>query len=344
MKRTTRSLLLIAMMTISASRLHGEFVTFRFEGTVSEVNFEPWPELSEDALPPVGSAFCGFYRFDSMAVDAASDRYQNSYHTLSPDGGVSVSIGDLQWKAPHTYILTFHDSPSGIDSYEAGDWLGIDLISHPSVANILDRWNFQLRVLGDQNLLSKPLPSIPPSLAAATTATLFMYGDSASSTSPLPILTISASLDSLTSGCDLNHSGDCDASDIDLLTDIVQAGGFRFDLDLNSDTLLDDEDRRVLVEDMMQTFFGDINLDGQVNSVDLNTLALSWRITDATSWSQGDFNGDGNVNPSDLNDLALNWRSGVVAAASAHGVPEPASIGLLLGGFVSLRIRRRRNR
>ena len=74
---------------------------------------------------------------------------------------------------------------------------------------------------------------------------------------------------------------------------------------------MDTDDRDFWISDIKNTFFGDTNLDGQVNVVDLNSLALSWRTHGATSWSQGDFNGDGNVNASELNDLALNWRSGV---------------------------------
>ncbi len=107
---------------------------------------------------------------------------------------------------------------------------------------------------------------------------------------------------------------------------------------MNDDGIVDQGDRIIWITDIKNTFVGDTNLDGRVNSADLNTLALSWRSTDATSWSHGDFNGDGNVNASDLNDLALNWRSGVVAATSAPAVPEPSSfMQLLLGVFAFVR-------
>ncbi len=67
--------------------------------------------------------------------------------------------------------------------------------------------------------------------------------------------------------------------------------------------------------------------------------ATNGRTTDATSWAQGDFNGDGNVNSSDLNLLALNWQSGTIQAASA--IPEPSSaVLLLLGGALLLRSHR----
>ena len=63
---------------------------------------------------------------------------------------------------------------------------------------------------------------------------------------------------------------------------------------------------------------GDANLDGRVDSADLNALALNWHRTDADQWSQGDFDGNGIVNSGDLNILALNWQSGVGGAALAQ--------------------------
>ena len=94
----------------------------------------------------------------------------------------------------------------------------------------------------------------------------------------------------------------------------------------------------------MVTWFGDANLDLQVNATDLNALALNWRRTDADSWSQGDFNGDRIVNAADLNQLALNWRSGVNPAPASAAVPEPAGVLLLSLGFIGLVVERHRRR
>jgi hypothetical protein len=90
------------------------------------------------------------------------------------------------------------------------------------------------------------------------------------------------------------------------------------------------------IKDYYGTWIGDANLDRQVNSTDLNALALNWRRTNADSWSQGDFNGDSIVNAADLNALALNWRSGVNVAAASAAVPEPAGMALLyVGAFLA---------
>jgi hypothetical protein len=137
---------------------------------------------------------------------------------------------------------------------------------------------------------------------------------------------------------DFNRDGALDVNDLEALTAEVQAGSIDLKFDVDGNDIVDTNDRNVWITDIKNTFIGDANLDGQVNAEDLNALALSWRSTFATSWSQGDFNADGTVNASDLNELALNWRSGVAAAASAPAVPEPSSLTLLLlGGLALLR-------
>ena len=64
---------------------------------------------------------------------------------------------------------------------------------------------------------------------------------------------------------------------------------------------------------------GDANLDGLVNSQDLNIVGRNWRSDRDVAWTGGDFNGDGFVNATDLNLLGRNWGSGMQAAP----VPEP---------------------
>ena len=132
---------------------------------------------------------------------------------------------------------------------------------------------------------------------------------------------------------DFNGDSVFDVVDLDAL---IGAGPNDTQFDLDENGIVDTGDRDVWISDIKNTFVGDINLDGEVNSADLNTLALNWRSMDATSWAQGDFNGDGTVNASDLNDLALNWRSGVAASTSAPPVPEPLSSTLLLLGIFTV--------
>jgi autotransporter-associated beta strand protein len=89
------------------------------------------------------------------------------------------------------------------------------------------------------------------------------------------------------------------------------------------------------------TYFGDSDLDGDVDVADLGKLATSWQT--ANVWSGGDFDYNGTVNVNDLGLLATNWQAGVgnplgpdsLSSALASlglpsvAVPEPASMGLL---------------
>ena len=133
---------------------------------------------------------------------------------------------------------------------------------------------------------------------------------------------------------DFNGDGAVDVADLDRLTEAVTVGSKETRFDLDGDGNVDSDDRAFWITDIKGTFFGDANLDRNVNASDLNLLALSWRSTTATSWSQGDFNGDGNVNASDLNELGLNWRR---VAAPPASVPEPAGFVLLVVGLAWFR-------
>jgi hypothetical protein len=58
------------------------------------------------------------------------------------------------------------------------------------------------------------------------------------------------------------------------------------------------------------TWYGDANLDGQVDVTDLGRLATNWQLS-SRRWTQGDFNYDLTVNVTDLGQLATNWQLGV---------------------------------
>jgi hypothetical protein len=95
------------------------------------------------------------------------------------------------------------------------------------------------------------------------------------------------------------------------------------------------------------TWFGDSNLDRQVDVTDLGTLATNYGKTVPNGPLQGDFNNDGHVDVTDLGLLATNYGAGTNGqpfslGASASSVPEPASIGLL--GLAALHVLTRRRR
>jgi hypothetical protein len=77
--------------------------------------------------------------------------------------------------------------------------------------------------------------------------------------------------------------------------------------------------------ELKYTLDGDANLDGQVNSADLQILLFG--LNRAGSWDQGDFNYDGQVNSADLQTLlaTLNTRLGSQAGPMAVAAP-PATM------------------
>jgi hypothetical protein len=86
---------------------------------------------------------------------------------------------------------------------------------------------------------------------------------------------------------------------------------------------------------------GDVNADGAVDITDLGILAANWGQQSVTPWHDGDLNGDGAVNVADLGLLASNWGESIpLADAFAALVPEPALLGLIITGLLTLQRRR----
>jgi len=96
---------------------------------------------------------------------------------------------------------------------------------------------------------------------------------------------------------DMDSDGDVDAADIDLLgANVGLAPHPKFDLDSDGDA--DADDLAVLVESILNTRFGDVNLDGTVDATDLLLLANNYG--QLGGWADGDLNCDGTVTATDL--------------------------------------------
>jgi glucose/arabinose dehydrogenase len=101
------------------------------------------------------------------------------------------------------------------------------------------------------------------------------------------------------------------------------------------------------------TYFGDGDLDGDVDVNDLGILASAWQTTGV--WTNGDFDYNGSIDVNDLGLLASNWQAGVGSPLGPHSladalsalglssasVPEPAAL-VSLSALACLRRRRRR--
>ena len=142
---------------------------------------------------------------------------------------------------------------------------------------------------------------------------------------------------------DFDGDGDIDADDIDALGAAIQASSTDLAFDMDGNGLVEQADFNLHVTTLVDTLigegsgtmFGDFNLDGVIDLIDLGTLGEQYGI--GTGWATGDTDGNGVIDLIDLGSVGENY--GFAATAP---IPEPATMTLLGLGAVAL-IRRRRN-
>ncbi len=145
---------------------------------------------------------------------------------------------------------------------------------------------------------------------------------------------------------DFDGSGVLDAADMDALSAEIQAGRHGREFDLNSDRLVDQEDRRVWVEDRYSTYFGDANLDHEFSSADFVDVFQAGQYEDDlmgnSTWATGDWDGDGEFSSTDfvMAFQAGGYEQGPRMAIAS--VPEPSALALLTVAVVGLAGTRRR--
>lgn len=131
---------------------------------------------------------------------------------------------------------------------------------------------------------------------------------------------------------DFDSSGIVDAIDINLLHVAIQENSADVVFDVDGTGNVDADDVTHLVEEILGTFYGDADLNGTVDSNDLNQLGINWQIGDESfCWSDGDFNGDHFVDSEDLNTLGINWQ---MTSNMAANVSEPRAAPFFLLGLL----------
>ncbi len=138
-------------------------------------------------------------------------------------------------------------------------------------------------------------------------------------------------------GLDVDSSGGVEWANLD------EAVFADLSADMTGDLVINQSDVDELVEVILETAYGDSNLDGVVNLADLQILGDNWQSS-AAGWATADFTGDGVVNLADLQILGDNWGFGVVPdlsfdealAGVGLAIPEPTSLMLLGVGLVAL--------
>ena len=137
---------------------------------------------------------------------------------------------------------------------------------------------------------------------------------------------------------DLNHDGQLEQGDVDILTRNIHAGATNLTLDMNSDDNVSADDMTAWIRTIKNTWIGDANLDGRFDSIDLVKVlqASKYETGDIAGWHEGDWNTDQYFNKDDIV-LALQdggYQTGTRAAISA--VPEPSCAALFVIGMIGI--------
>ena len=129
-----------------------------------------------------------------------------------------------------------------------------------------------------------------------------------------------------------------DATDIDTLLAAIQSGSSDSLFDMNDDTVVNASDATTLF-DILDTQYGDANLDGSVDGLDLAIWQMNYGT--ASGWAAGNFNGDAEVNGRDFLIWQRNYGFTANLMANVHGSPEPTSASLVAGLLCLLGISRK---
>lgn len=142
--------------------------------------------------------------------------------------------------------------------------------------------------------------------------------------------------------CDLDADGDCDILDLDMVYATAPTSGDISTWLSQASDVLNPYKTSYAGGTLNDTYvLGDVNLDGDVNSIDLGLLLNNFNSTAGLTWGGGNLNADANVDSIDLGLLLNNFNFNSPASLSA--VPEPSGcVLLLLGALAVIRLKRTR--
>lgn len=127
---------------------------------------------------------------------------------------------------------------------------------------------------------------------------------------------------------DFNDDDLVNAADIDLLVGQIIANGQDSLFDVNDDSSVNATDLQYMVESILNTHFGDADLDGDVDLNDLSTLAANYGMS-PRGWAQGNFDTDTDVDLNDLSSLAANYGLGQATAQASTSTGQSQTTATL---------------
>lgn len=146
---------------------------------------------------------------------------------------------------------------------------------------------------------------------------------------------------------DVNLDGILDASDFDEQARALREGLTDSIYDHDNNGVVNAEDRRVQIEELANTYFGDSNFDGQFDSSDFVFVFIAGEYEDGvaanSTWTTGDWDGNAEFDSGDfvIAFQAAGFEQGPRAATPAV-VPEPSGIALMMLGLGLMLMKRRR--
>ena len=135
---------------------------------------------------------------------------------------------------------------------------------------------------------------------------------------------------------DYDQNGVIDASDIDMLAEAIREFSTEGKYDLNSSGSVDRGDRSIMVKNLLHTWFGDANLDGEFDTSDMVQVfaAGKYETTVAVGWAQGDWDGNGVFDSADMVTAFADGGYEQGRRTDAAAVPEPNGCVVLILGIV----------
>jgi hypothetical protein len=129
-----------------------------------------------------------------------------------------------------------------------------------------------------------------------------------------------------------------DATDIDTLLAAIAASSSDSLFDLNDDSVVNASDATTLF-DILDTQYGDANLDSSVNGLDLAV----WQANYGTmgGWAAGNFNGDAMVDGRDFLLWQRNFGFGGSLTTIVQTIPEPTTVAVFVLGSLAFALSRR---
>lgn len=316
MDAKTNSLVLVLILTLCSS-LAAQITSYRFAGAVAHDFYDSRFEFYVPGWDPaLGDPIEGTFSFDpSLELELDNVHAGRGHASFGKPSAIEATVGGRTFVASQMEL-------SVVDGVESDS---LDLFALNSV-EIEDREaSFSFGVsLHDMDATMTDGVVLPGSLDAADELTGWM---TIALTGPGFYFDIHE-LEEIAPRVvgDFDSDGKVDGADIDLLAAEIHSAEIRRSeglwarpspqFDLNFDLDADSDDFQTLIRQVLETDFGDANLDGLVNQIDLSTIQEN--LFSSGGWANGDFDGNAFVDASDFNIWNLASTKGLGAA-----VPEP---------------------